>query len=182
MKKNLLILMFASLVINLSAQKYITKNGYIYFFSETPVEDIKADNFNVSSVLDASTGDLVFKVPMKSFEFEKKLMQEHFNENYVESEKFPDASFKGKITNLEEVNFSEEGRYKAIVEGKLTIHGVTRDIKSEGQIDVAGGKVYARSTFYLSPEDYGIEIPSIVRNKIAKSILISVDMKYESMQ
>lgn len=181
MKKLVLSILTVFLALSLNAQKFMTSAGYVYFFSETPVENIKADNFSVSSILDTPTGELVFKVPIKSFDFEKKLMQEHFNENYLESDKFPDASFKGKIVNLSEVNFEKEGRYKAVVQGQLTIHGVTKDVKSDGQIDVAGGKIYAKSTFFVAPEDYNIEIPNLVKNKIAKSILISVDMKYDKM-
>ena len=89
------------------SQKYITKNGYIKFYSETPMETIEAHNRQVNSALDISTGDFVFKVLIKSFEFEKALMQEHFNENYMESDKFPDATFTGKITNLSSINFIE---------------------------------------------------------------------------
>ena len=170
--------MLMLLAFNMNAQKYLSDNGYIYFFSETPVEDIKADNFNVSSAIDTETGEIVFKVPVKSFEFKKKLMQEHFNENYLESDQFPNASFKGKIVNLSEVEFSKDGRYKAVVEGRLTIHGVTKEVKEEGQIDVGNGKIYAKANFYVAPADYEINIPRLVRKKIAESIMISVDVKY----
>jgi hypothetical protein len=95
-----------------NAQKFMTKNGYIGFYSHTPVEDIKADNNQVASVLDVSTGEIAFQVLIKSFQFEKALMQEHFNENYLESDKFPRSTFSGKITNISEVNFSKTGNMK----------------------------------------------------------------------
>ena len=100
MKQAIAILIFITLGMSGNAQKYITKNGYIKFYSETPIETIEAHNRQVNSALDRETGDFVFKVLMRSFEFEKALMQEHFNENYVESENFPNATFKGKVTNL----------------------------------------------------------------------------------
>src|SRR5271157_4358881 len=112
----------------LYAQKYLTKNGYIRFYSHASLEDIEAKNNQVNSALDITTGDFIFKVLMKSFEFKKALMQEHFNENYVESEKYPNANFKGKITNFSEVHFTVPGKYEANVEGDLTIHGITKHI------------------------------------------------------
>jgi polyisoprenoid-binding protein YceI len=165
------------LLISLSgfSQKYVTKNGYIRFFSTTPVEDIEAKNKQVNSALDASSGDFVFKVLMKSFEFEKALMQEHFNENYVESDKFPEATFKGKVSNLKDINFSKPGTYKAIVEGDLTIHGVTKKVKSEGTFEVKGDKIVAKSKFFVKPLDYGIKIPKTVMEKIAESLEITVE-------
>ena len=92
------------------AQKYITKNGKINFYSDAPMEKIEAKNNEVKAALDASTGDIVFQVLITSFEFKQALMQEHFNENYMESPKFPNSTFKGKINNLKDINFSKNGR------------------------------------------------------------------------
>jgi polyisoprenoid-binding protein YceI len=178
MKIKIILALLIFTISNLNAQKYLSENGYINFFSETPVEDIKADNFDVTSAIDSETGEIVFKVPIKSFEFKKKLMQEHFNENYLESDKFPYATFKGKIANADEINFSNVGRYKAIVEGDLTIHGITRKVKEEGQIDVGNGEIFAKANFYVATADYDIKIPRLVRKKIAETIMISVDVKY----
>ena len=169
------------LTVGLNAQKFMTKNGYIGFFSHTPLEDIKGDNNQVASILDVSTGEMVFQVLMKSFKFEKALMEEHFNENYAESEKFPKSTFKGKVANLSEVNFSKPGIYKATVTGDLTIHGVTKSISEPGEIEITAGGVNARSKFVIVPEDYKIEIPSVVRENIAKEITVTVDVKMTPM-
>ncbi len=163
-------------------QKYMTKNGKISFFSNGQTEKIEAVNNQVSSALDITTGDLVFKLLMKSFLFEKALMQEHFNENYVESDKFPDASFKGKVTNLSEINFTKNGKYKAMVEGDLKIHGVTKNVKSPGNIEVKDGKIIATAKFSLLLKDYGIKIPNTVINNISESIEITVNVGLDKIK
>jgi hypothetical protein len=150
MKKIVLFLIsFITLVTVAEAQKFITKTGYIRFFSTTPMEDIEAHNRQVNAALDAETGDLVFKVLMKSFQFEKALMQEHFNENFVESDKFPNSSFKGKITNLQDIDFTKNGKYDINIEGDLTIKDVTKKINEKGTIEVNGDKIKGLSTFIL---------------------------------
>lgn len=176
------LILFFSLALGISvgyAQKYITKNGHIKFYSETPIETIEAHNRQVNSALDASTGDFVFKVLMKSFEFEKALMQEHFNENYVESDKFPNATFTGKVTNLDNIDFKNAGEYNAIVEGTLTIHGVEKAIKETGKFSVADGTVKGNCTFIVKPEDYNIRIPKTVVNNIAGEIEVTVNVSLE---
>lgn len=157
------------------AQKYLTKNGTIRFYSDTPMEKIEANNKQVKIALDISTGDFVFQVLMKSFEFEKALMQEHFNENYVESDKFPNATFLGKINNLKEIDVTKNGTYQANVEGKLTIHGVTKVIKEKGTFEISGDKITAKSKFNILLSDYNITVPGAVVNNISKSIEITVN-------
>jgi hypothetical protein len=181
MKRLVLIFVFPVLIISSYGQKLITRDGYIGFFSHTPVEDIKADNNQVASVLDTSTGDLVFQVLIKSFKFQKALMEEHFNENYLESDKFPKSTFSGKITNLKSVDFSKPGTYDVDVEGELTIHGVSKKINAKGSIEVGSFGITANSKFTLSPEEYNITIPGIVRNNIAKSLDVTVITKYAPM-
>ena len=161
-----------------NAQKYMTKNGYVGIFSHTPMENIIGDNNQVAGVLDASTGDMVFQVLIKSFHFEKALMEEHFNENYMESEKFPKSSFKGRITNLSSVIFSKNGTYDVTVEGDLTIRDVTNKMSAKGTIEVISGGINASSKFNIMPEDYKIKIPGVVREKIAKNLEITVKMKF----
>jgi len=160
----------------------MTRNGYIGFYSHTPVEDIKADNNQVAGVLDITTGELVFQVLIKAFRFEKALMEEHFNENYLESEKFPKAAFRGKITNLSAISFSKNGNYEAIVEGELTIRDITKKISAKGTLSVVEGGINAASEFNIIPEDYGIKIPGVVRDKINKSMLVTVAMKYTPVE
>jgi polyisoprenoid-binding protein YceI len=181
MKTQILSALFILLAFSVNAQKFMTKNGYIGFYSHTPLEDIKADNNQVACILDASSGEIVFQVLMKSFKFEKALMEEHFNENYVESEKFPKASFKGKIINLSDVDFSKEGSYKVTVEGELSIHGVTNTTTTPGEIEIMGDGVRAHSQFVVKPEDYKIEIPGVVREKIAQEMTVTVDVKMSPM-
>jgi hypothetical protein len=126
-KKNLVAILGLILFVTaVNAQdRYFTKTGKIDFFSNASMEDIEAKNKTVTAVLDTKTGAIAFSVQMKGFEFEKALMQEHFNENYVESNKYPKSTFKGKVLNVSAVNFSKDGAYPVSVEGDLTFHGIT---------------------------------------------------------
>lgn len=170
------LLVLLSMMVN--AQKYITRNGFISIYSETPVETIKADNNQVAAALDTSTGEMVFEVLIRSFHFDRALMERDFNENYMESEKYPKSTFKGKIVSLSDVDFSKNGTYKVSLKGDLTIHGKTREITEPGTIEVVNGNIGADSKFHLVPEDYDIKIPGVVRNKINQSMQVTVSMKY----
>ncbi len=178
MKRLFLIFLFLNIIIALNAQKYMTKNGYISFYSQTPLEEIKGENNQVVSALDVSTGELVFQALIKSFHFERALMEEHFNENYLESDKIPKSTFKGKITNLSSVNFTKPGKYDVTVDGDLTIHDVTKKVSVKGTIEVVDGGINANSKFNIVPEDYNIPIPGVVRDKINKNLEVTVTMKY----
>ena len=125
-------------------------------------------------LLDISTGEMVFQALIKSFHFDRALMEEHFNENYMESDKIPKSSFKGKITNLSSVDFSKNGTYDVTVEGDLTIHDVTNKISTKGTIEVVSGGINANSKFNIVPEDYKISIPGVVRDKINKNLEVTV--------
>jgi hypothetical protein len=159
--------------------RYFTRAGHIWFFSEAPMEDIEAHNRQVATFISSETGELVFSVPMKAFEFRKSLMQEHFNENYIESDKYPRGTFKGNIINIKTIDFQKDGIYPAKVEGTLTIHGVARQITANGTLEVKGSRIAAKSTFTITPEEYNIEIPLLVRQHVAKIIQINVDLEYE---
>jgi polyisoprenoid-binding protein YceI len=182
MKRLTFLIIFLSVAFTVNAQKFITRDGFIGFYSHTPVEDIKGDNNQVASVFDISTGELVFQVLIKSFHFDRALMEEHFNENYMESDKYPKSTFKGKISNLAEVNFSNNGTYKVKVEGDLTIHGVTNKISAEGILEVIKGGINASSKFNINPEDYKINIPGVVSDKINKNLEVTVSMKYTPVE
>lgn len=158
--------------------RYYTKTGFISFFSKAPLEDIEASNRQVVSFLDVKTGDMVFSVPMKSFQFRKSLMQEHFNENYVESDKYPKASFKGKVTNMQSVDLTQDNPYKVLIEGVLTIHGVDRPVRTNGTLQVKGKQLVGMSTFSVTPQEFNIEIPFLVKEHIAKRIDITVNVVY----
>jgi polyisoprenoid-binding protein YceI len=158
---------------------FMTKTGKISFYSRSKVEKVEADNNEVSSILNTQSGDLVFAVLLKSFHFDRALMEEHFNENYVESNKFPKSTFKGKINNISAVNFTKDGAYPVTVEGDLTMHGVTKKITSTGSVTVKAGKVAAFSKFSIKLKDYNISIPTLVGDKISEEIDLTVDCKYE---
>ncbi len=162
-----------------AAEKYFTKEGHIKFHSETPIETIEADNYKATSVLDAASGAMEFAVLIKAFEFEKALMQEHFNENYMESDEYPKSKFKGKITNIDEVDFAKEGTYTVKVVGDLTIHGETNPVEAEGTFEVGKEGIQAMSKFVVKPADYGIKIPAVVVENIAEEIEITVDLNYQ---
>lgn len=169
-------------ITGISAQKYFTKSGEITFTSEAPLEKIEAFNNNVTSVLDLESGRMEFAVLIKSFHFEKALMEEHFNENYMESGKHPKSVFKGSIQNLSEVNFSENGKYPVKVEGDLTIHGETKPISADGIIEVDSGQIMATSEFTVLVADYEIKIPKVVRDNIAREVTIHVSLAYQPLE
>jgi len=178
MKRSFLLFFFLIIVLSVNAQRYMTKNGYIGFFSHTPMEDIQGDNNQVAGILDSSTGEIVFQALIRSFHFDRALLEEHFNENYLESDKFPKSSFKGKITNLSTVDFSKNGTYVVTVDGDLTIHDVTNKISTKGTVEIVTGGINASSKFDIVPEDYKISIPGVVRDKISKTMEVTVTMKY----
>ena len=180
MIRNILIIVFIVIGFNIAvAQRYFTKTGKISFFSRAPMENIEAVNRKATCVLNAQTGQMDFAVLMKAFEFEKALMQEHFNENYVESDKYPKAIFRGKIENLSTINFQKDFTYNVVISGDLTIHGVTKNVKTKGTFTVNSGKIKANATFTILLSDYKISIPSAVKEKISNEVKIIVDMNLE---
>ena len=181
MKLKLFILSLSLVAVSFTAkaQEFMTRTGHITFLSQTPMETIEANNFTVASKLDTKTGELIFSLINKSFQFKQALMEEHYNEKYMESDKYPKITFKGKIKDLSKVNFSKDGVYQVIVDGDLSLHGVTKTISEPGTIEVKGSEINAKSNFSVVPEDYKIEIPGLVREKIARTIPITVDMNYK---
>lgn len=174
MKKYIFALALMLAVAPAFAQKFMTRTARVSFFSATPMENIEAVNNEAACALDAKAGTLQFVVPIKSFKFEKALMQEHFNENYMESDKYPKAEFKGKIANISSVNFAKDGSYKVQAVGKMTIHGVTRDVNVPGVLNIKNGVPVAEGVFNVRCADYGIKIPSVVSGKIAQQIKVTV--------
>ncbi|WP_207533832.1 YceI family protein [Desertivirga arenae] len=164
-------LLFPSL---LKAQvNYSTSNAKIKFFSSTPIEDIKAVSNKGAAVLISKTGEIAFQVAVKSFQFEKGLMQEHFNENYLESDKFPMARFKGKIN--QDLDFSRDGEYNVSASGNLSMHGVDKQRTINGKLRVKDGKVQLLSNFNVACADHNIKIPKLVMTKIAEVIAVDID-------
>jgi polyisoprenoid-binding protein YceI len=174
--KNLLSL-FLFLPATMFAQdKYFTKSGKATFYSSTSAEDIEATNKSVTSVFDSKTGKIEFSMLIRSFEFAKALMEEHFNENYMESEKYPKSTFKGEITDMKNLDLKKDGTYDVKVEGKLTIHNVTKDIKETAKFTVKDGKISAKCDFKVKLKDYGIEDPTMIGKKIAEEITVKISV------
>lgn len=178
MKKTLL---FSFMVLFVFAyaegQIFIGKSGEASFFSEAALEDITASTQKVYSMLNTANGDLVVLIPVATFEFEKSLMQEHFNEKYLETGKFPRASFNGRIT--EQIDFKKQGRWPVTVEGQLTLHGVKRNYKIEGFISVKDGTVSYSTEFDIVLKDHEIKRPKVVFDNIAETVKVrvSADLK-----
>jgi YceI-like domain len=181
--KFILIALLAFSFLQVNAQgKFYTKSGKISFFSSTSVEDIDAVNKTAVCLLDSKTGDLQFAVLLKGFEFKKALMQEHFNSDYVESDKYPKSEFKGQVTNNSVVNYTTNGTYKVNVKGKLTIHNVTKDVETSGTITVKDGKVMANAVFTILIADYNITVPKLYTDNISKSLKVTVDCTLDLMK
>jgi polyisoprenoid-binding protein YceI len=180
MKKPYFILLAVICMYSAKAQDlFITRHGQVSFFSKTPLENIDATNNEASSVINIKTGEIGFAILIKSFHFERALMEEHFNENYMESDKLPKANFKGKINNLAAADFTKDGTYAVTVDGEITIHGVTQKLSIPGSVMVKDGLPQVLAKFKIAPKDYNIKIPSLVADKIAESMNVSVDCKYE---
>ena len=178
MKNILSVILICLLSGSLLSQKYYTKEGRISFHSDAPLEKIEAENNKASSVIDTENGNIQWAVLIKAFQFEKALMQEHFNENYMESSKFPKSKFKGKILNIEDVSFTTDGSYPVSVSGQLDIHGVTNEIACDAQIKVSGGNIKATCSFSVLVADYDIKIPAVVKDNIAKTVDIKIEAEY----
>lgn len=158
---------------------YMTRNGQVSFFSKTPMENIEAVNNEVTSMINSGTGEVVVAVLIKSFRFEKALMEEHFNENYMESNQFPKSTFQGKISDLAAIDLKKEGSYPVTVDGELTMHGVKKRVTATGTLTIAKGKISVTSSTAIKLADYKIERPSLVAEKIAETIDIKINCQYE---
>ncbi len=184
--KNSIIIISAVALVLLSAfsavsGKYITKGAHINFFSHTSVEDIKADNYKAVSTIDSESGVVIFSIPMQSFEFEKALMQKHYNsKKFLDTQTYPKAKYKGKITNLSAIHFDQDGTYEATISGEMTIKGITKPSDQKGTITVKGGEVHVTAKTNITLADFGIgfEKGKPAKN-IAKTIAVTVDAKYK---
>ena len=182
MKQTLIAVVLFVLTLPVFSQKrYFTKSGQINFTAGTG-EDIDGVNRSTTSVFDAVSGQLEFAVLVKGFEFKRALMQEHFNENYMESDKYPKSVFKGKITNIDKVNFQKDGSYPVTVKGILDMHGVKKEIETTGTFKVTGETVNSDASFTVLLADYNIAIPSLVKDKISKTVTIKVNCNYNVLK
>ena len=181
-------LLFFLLLIAGAANHVTTANGrlvsektHIRFFSSTPAEDIEANNYSATGTINTENGNVVFSVPMQGFEFDKRLMQRHFNqEGFLDTKEHPTARLVSRIVNLEDIDFSINGSYDAVIEGELTIKGVTNTIREKGTVSVNGGSVSAKSVFNVTLADYGIEfVKGKPASNIAKTVEVTVHAEYQ---
>ena len=156
----------------LSAQQYATRQGQVHFLSETPIEDIEATSSEASVILDLTTGRVAAQVPMLSFHFEKALMEEHFNENYMESSRFPKAKFQGSLVDFQ--GLLAEGETPVVVKGSFEVHGVAVERSFSGTLEKTKKGVALHCLFDVATADHEIPIPSVVRDNIAASIAVDI--------
>ena len=179
LKVSALSLMLVSALHSKAQEKYITRNGSISIFSATTAENIDANNNEVFSMIDPSKNELAFQVLVTGFKFKKALMQDHFNEDYMESSKFAKASFSGIIADPSKVNFNQDGDYAVTIDGTLTMHGVSNKVTVPATLRVAGKKISADSKFNVKLADYNIKIPALVAKQVSETVAVTVGCLYE---
>lgn len=172
MRNIIVLLIFLNAAQAALSQQLVSRTGIARFYSKTPLEDIAAENRQVLVVMDPATRKIAVSLLMKGFLFKKELMQDHFNENYVESDKFPKSSFQGGWA--EAIDAARDGQYQVAVSGELKIHGVSRMIRVPAILEIKSGVVHGSCNFLIVPEDFGISIPSLVREKIASQISVQI--------
>jgi hypothetical protein len=161
--------------------KFFTRTGVVVFYSKAPIEDIKAINNQVGCIYETESNRIVANVLIRAFEFDKTLMQQHFNENYMESDKFPKATFKGKLLNIQNIDFKSNWTKSIEFEGDMTIHGVTKKINSIASISCENGNLSVITDFNIFIKDFDIKIPSTLINNIAEKINIKVNLKLSEL-
>lgn len=171
----LLLICLLSIVSRAYSQVYLDRAGFASFYASTPLENIEAQNKQVFAVVDVGKKELAFAVLLKGFLFKKQLMQTHFNENYVESDKFPKATFSGTYTG--DVNNSSEGN--VTIKGSFTLHGVTGMLDMPATLLLKNNRLTGNAKFKVKPDDYKIEIPALVKNKIASEVEVTVNINAE---
>ncbi|WP_268847356.1 YceI family protein [Flavobacterium aestivum] len=174
MKKIVCLIMFIFVGNVIFSQKMMTRTGEIKFEASVPsFEPVAAVNNSVSAILDESNGEFAALALVKAFKFKVPLMEEHFNENYIESSQYPKATFKGKIINFDASKLTNEAKYD--VEGDLTVHGVTKKIKTKMSLVLKDGKINASCNFTVKVQDFNIKIPSVVKSKVSENVEIEVN-------
>ena len=174
--KSIYIIIFCLSVSFVNGQeKFLTKEGEVSFFSSTHVKDIEAKNNQVLSIIDAKDGEVAIAILIKSFIFEKSLMQEHFNENYLESDLYPKAKFKGKIINFNSFKASEKD---IVVKGDISIHGVTKPIEIKADYIKDEDRITLFGKFILTVKDFNIRLPSVLASSLAEEVVVSFNFNY----
>lgn len=172
MHKTIALLLFFNVLIgqDVSAKKYISKTGNIYFISKTEAIDIDANNYQVAAIYNSESNDIVVIALIKSFEFELATADTHFNNTYMESDKFPKAVFKGSVEGLNPTMMKKGEEYELTVVGKLTIHGITKKVSVLGKASLSREGINISTKFSVSIDDYNITVPKVVAGRIAKEI------------
>ena len=179
MKKKQIIYALLVLSVNVYSQTYSSRTAFIGFYSKTPLEDITAENNQSFAIIDFTKKQLAVAALLKGFEFKKELMQTHFNENYVESDKYPKASFSGSINTIIK---TDTGQLEVQVTGNLMLHGVTKNITIPATLKISNGKLIGYAVFTIKPADYNISVPAIVRDKIATEINVEVKLTADEIK
>ena len=175
MKKIIALVCISLLSFSPIVEKKITKNGIITFEASVPsFEEVKAKNESVTGILNTENGEIAALALMKGFRFKVALMEEHFNENYIESSKYPKATFKGKIENFDVSKLSSTAK-EYVIKGKLELHGKTKDLNIKGKLKKEGETINLISNFIVNVDDFDIEIPSVVSKKLSKNVNVSLD-------
>lgn len=177
MKKTLSFIFILFLSLSLKAQSiYSCTNGEVTFYSKAPIEDIDATSQSMNSILNTANSEIVFIVPMTSFKFKKAMMQEHFNDKYVESDKFPTATYKGKIN--ETIVYAKDAEYEITSTGLLTIHGVEQQRTEKGRLSIKDGNISVQSEFNVALKDHNIQIPKLLMENIAEEVKVNFSANY----
>jgi predicted small secreted protein len=161
---------------NAFGSKYITKTGYIYFKSQTDAIDIDGTNNSVAAILDSETGEFVVIVLIKAFELPLATAKKHFNDTYMESDKYPRANFKGSVAEIKNIDLSVDGSHTVTIEGVLSIHGKDKTIKQTGLINVKNGEISGKTNFKINIDDHSIVVPNDVKDRVAKIVDVNVEL------
>jgi hypothetical protein len=161
-------------------QIYSAKLASVNFFSSSPLENVDATNKSVQSILNTSAKTVAFIVPIRGFKFKDDLMEEHFNEKYLESDKYPNATYSGRIN--EDVDLSKDGTYQVTSTGKLTMHGVEQHVTQKGTAIVKNGEISVQSKFPIAIKDFNITIPKLLFQNIADTVAVTVNIVYQNFK
>ncbi|MEX2568269.1 MAG: YceI family protein [Cyclobacteriaceae bacterium] len=172
LKLILLVLLWSNMVFG---QKYFSDQNHVSFFSEAPLENIEAHTYNTRSIFDLETGKIAFTIPIRTFEFEKSLMQQHFNEKFMESDKYPRAKFSGVVENYHK----DQGIQEVEAKGEIEIHGITKEISVPGEMEIDGNQIKITTKFPLKVADFEIKIPKVVARNIAETVDVNLEFNYD---
>lgn len=169
--------MLCTISFGAQSQKLVLEKSRIVFFSDAPIEDILAENVKTTGLFNPLTGDIAFSVPVRGFQFEKSLMQEHFNEKYMESDKYPKATFQGTITGLDAGTTTAQ---QVTAKGELTIHGVMKVVEIPGVVERRGDEWILKTKFIVKLSDHNIRIPRLIFQHIAEQVEVTADFTFKS--